>query len=167
MIVVKPLLIGGLLALSLAATAAGGGAPGSVSVAGISLRVPSGWYGAVSVRGDCDPERLAVVSSSRASLGVSGRVLPPARGQVVITLLEDRFRQDRPSGDLRRPAHFSVAWDRLVHVKPICGAPDAPAFLRAFREQRRYFVFIVYPGGAVSRSLQAQTLGVLDSFRVK
>ena len=43
---------------------------------------------------------------------------------MLILLLEDRYRQDRPVGDLRRPAHFSIAWNRMVRLKPICGNPN-------------------------------------------
>jgi hypothetical protein len=63
---------------------------------------------------------------------------------VLIVLLEDHLRQDRPGGNLRRPAHFSVTWNRLVGVKAACGLPEAPAFMRYFKTHGRYLGFIVY-----------------------
>jgi hypothetical protein len=38
----------------------------------------------------------------------NGRVAPPRPDQVIVLLLEDRWAQDRPVGDLRRPRHFTV-----------------------------------------------------------
>lgn len=160
-------LLAAVFGLSLAAGSSAGIPPRSISVAGVSLRLSAGWHAAVALRPDCDPERLIVASSGPLRSGANGSVVLPGRGQVAILLLEDRYRRDRPSGELRRPAHFSIAWSRLVHVKPLCGSPDTPAFMRAFLIRRRYFVFIVYPGTHVSPQTRAETLAVLDSVRVK
>jgi len=86
---------------------------------------------------------------------------------VLILVLEDRYRQDRPVGDLRRPARFSVTWSRLARLKQFCGNPDAPAFMRYFRARGRYIGFIVYPGRHVSSRTRADTLDVMDSIRVE
>jgi len=160
-------LLAVVLCFSVTAGSSAGELPRSISVAGASLRLPVGWQAVAALTPDCDPERLIVASSGPLLSGSSGSVVPPRRGQVTVLLLEDRYRQDRPSGDLRRPARFSIAWSRLVQVKPLCGSPDRPAFMRAFRVHGRYFVFIVYPGTQISPQTRAETLSVLDSVRVK
>ena len=67
---------------------------------------------------------------------------------------------------MRRPAHFSITWNKLVHVKPICGNPDTPAFMRYFKTHSRYIGFIVYPGAQIRSSIRSKTLAVMDSLRV-
>lgn len=138
----------------------------TISTAGASLRVPAEWDAAVARTPTCDPERLIVVSSAPLRIGVGGRITPPGNGQVVILLLEDLYRQDRPVGDLRRPPHFSITWNRLVGLKAICGNPNAPAFMRYFKTHGRYLGFIVYPGPQVGAQTRSKTLAVLDSLRV-
>lgn len=85
---------------------------------------------------------------------------------MLVLLLEDRYRQDRPTGDLVRPAHFSVTWNRLVTIKPACGLPNAPGFMRYFKTHGRYLGFIVYPGAQINRQTRRQTLAAMDSLRV-
>ena len=162
----RRLLVIGLLAFGATPVALAAQPSQTISTAGATLRVPTGWHGAVARTPACDPERLIVVSSEPLRIGSGGQLAPPLRGQVVILLLEDRYRQDRPSGDLRRPTHFSISWNRLVHVKPICGAPDTPAFMRYFKTHGRYIGFIVYPGARIGPQTRAKALAVMDSLRV-
>ncbi|HEY8028794.1 MAG TPA: hypothetical protein VIE38_04705, partial [Gaiellaceae bacterium] len=109
-----------------------------VSTVGVTLSIPAGWHAAVATTPTCDPERLVVASSAPIHTNRTGRLASPPTGQVLILLLEDRYRQDRPVGDLHRPTHFVVAWSRLVHIKPICGLPDSPAYMRYFKTRARY-----------------------------
>ena len=81
-------------------------------------------------------------------------------------MLEDRYIQDRPVGDLPRATHFSVTWNRLVRLKAVCGLPNAPAYMRYFKTHGRYLGFIVYPGERVDETTRAKTLAVMDSLRV-
>lgn len=108
------------------------------------------------------------MSSAPLRLGLGGTIGAPGRGQVVVLLLEDRLRVDRPVGDLRRPARFSVTWQRLTPLTParFCGDPGVPAYFRYFRIRGRYLGFIVYPGRQIGQHVRANTLAVMDSLRV-
>ena len=139
-------------------------APPAVSASGVRLKIPAGWHATVSKTPSCDPERLIVSSSAPLHVTASGRVAAPEPTDVVVVLLEDRHV--RPLGDLRRPAHFSVRWNRLVRVRGDCGLPNAPAFIRYFKTQGRYLGFIVYPGAHVGKATRAKTLALMDSLRV-
>jgi hypothetical protein len=165
---VRYLLVVGLLALGSASAAVATRTPATISTAGVTLRVPTGWHAAIAKTPNCDPERLIVVSSARLKISAGGQVAAPGTGQVVILLLEDRYVQDRPTGDLRRPVHFTIAWDRLVKLEPggYCGSPHAPASMQYFKTNGRYLGFIVYPGAAMGSSTRAKTLAVMDSLRV-
>jgi hypothetical protein len=163
---VRHLLVIGLLTFGATAVALAAQPSRTISTAGAMLRVPAGWHAAVARTPACDPERLIVISSAPLRIGSDGQLASPVRGQVVILLLEDRYRQDRPSGDLRRPTHFSIPWSRLVHAKPICGDPDTPAFMRYFMTHGRYLGFIVYPGARIGPQTRAEALAVMDSLRV-
>jgi hypothetical protein len=86
---------------------------------------------------------------------------------VLVVLLEDRYRQDRPVGDLRRTQHFAVTWARLSRVKPSCGLPGSPGYMRYVKTHGRYLGFIVYPGSAVDAKTREATVTLLDSLEVK
>jgi hypothetical protein len=156
-------IVGASLIFAIAASAAGGSV---VAVVGTSLQIPTGWYATVSMTPACDPERLIVVSSAPLRITANGAVRPPARGEVTILLLEDRYRQDRPLGNLQRPAHFSITWNRLVRFKPICGNPNTPAFGRYIKTHSRYLGFIVYPGSQIDANTRSKTLAVMNSLRI-
>jgi len=162
----RRLLVIGLLACSVAPVAQATQPPETISTAGAALRVPAGWHAALAKTPACDPERLLVVSSAPLRIGPGGQLATPRKGQVLILLLEDRYRQDRPLGDLRRPGHFTINWHRLVRLKPICGDPNAPAFLRYFKTHGRSIGFIVYPGARIDPQTRAKTLAVMNSLRV-
>ncbi len=161
------LLVIGLLAFA-APVAAATRPSRTISTAGTTLRVPTGWHAALARTPSCDPERLIAVSSAPLRISESGRIAAPHRGQVVILLLEDRYAQDRPAGDLRRPDHFAIAWNRLVRLEPsaFCGSPNAPASMHYFRSRGRYLGFIVYPGATIGSRTRATTLAVMDSLRL-
>ena len=162
------LLLPALLALVIATAAPGATNGRDVSTAGLTLRVPDGWYAAILKTPSCDPERLIVVSSAPLSPSSGGHVAPPSVGQVVMLLLEDRYAQDRPVGNLKRPARFKVRWNNLVRLEPAgyCGSPNAPASMRYFKTHGRYLRFIIYPGPKLSAATRARTLAVMDSLRV-
>jgi hypothetical protein len=84
-----------------------------------------------------------------------------------VFVLEDRLREDRPVGDLRRPAHFTVDWNHLRRLEPCCQSPTAPAYLRYVKQEGRYVGFVVYPVGRISAATRAQTSRLLDSLRVR
>ena len=161
----KFIAVPGVLALWLTSAALAAGHTKTVSNAGTSLRVPAGWHAAIA-RSSCDPERLIVVASGRSRMRPSGRLLPPRDGQVLIVLLEVHLRQDRPDGNLRRPAHFAVTWNRLLRLEPCCGILEAPAFMRYFKTRGRNLGFIVYPTGRIRPEIRSQTLAIMDSLRV-
>jgi hypothetical protein len=138
-----------------------------VRTSGVSLRVPGGWHTTLAKAPWCDPERLVTASSGQLRISRSGTLAPPRAHQVLVLLLEDHLRRDRPSGNLRRPVHFSVSWNRLVHLKGGCGLPNAAAYMRYFKAHGRYLGFIIYPGPAVAARTKAETLSVLDSLRVR
>lgn len=84
-------------------------------------------------------------------------------------LLEDRYVQDRPFGNLRRPAHFTIAWNSLIRLEGSggpCGNPSAPASMHYFKTHGRYLGFIVYPGEKIGSRARAKTLAAMDSLRV-
>lgn len=116
----------------------------------------------------CDPQRLLIASPAPIRFRSGGHLAAPARGQVLVLVMEDRSVQDRPAGDLRRPSRFTVAWNELRRLDggSACGLPDAPAYLRYFRTHGRYIGFIVFPGRHVSGTMRAKTLAVMDSIRV-
>jgi hypothetical protein len=165
---VRDAIVIGLLVMSSAAVARAMPAQRTITTAGASLLVPSGWHAIVSKTPNCDPERLIVVSSAPLRRDSDGSLAGPRKGQVVILLLEDRLAVDRPSGDLRRPRHFSVSWSRLTHTEParFCGNPSVRAYLRYFRVRSRYLGFMVYPGTQTGRQVRETTLAVMDSLRV-
>jgi hypothetical protein len=140
--------------------------PRTISTSGVRLVVPVGWHVAISTTPSCDPERLVVISSAPVRFHPGGRLKAPGGGDVLVLLLEDRYIQDRPVGDLRRPTHFSVTWNRLVRLKAVCGLPNAPAYMRYFKTHGRYLGFIVYPGERVGETTRVKTLAVMDSLRV-
>ena len=120
-----------------------------VSSHGLSVRVPAGWHGAAAAD-DCDPtERLRLSSP---------------RGRVVVLVLEDHV--NKPVGDLRRPARFHVAWDRLTRLEGCCRTPSGPGYLRWFKERGRLLGFLVHPRGSPPALVRAQTDALLDSLRV-
>ncbi|MGH3009872.1 MAG: hypothetical protein ACRDLM_10785 [Gaiellaceae bacterium] len=138
----------------------------TISTAGVSLQIPAGWHAHVASMPACDPARLIVASSTLTRIGPNGRLPSPHAGTVLVLLLEDRYRQDRPIGDLHRPQHFSVTWDRLAHIEPCCGLPASPAHMRYFKTHGRYLGFIVYPGKAASVATRTATLSLMDSLHV-
>jgi hypothetical protein len=164
----RDVLAVGLLVFGTGSAALAVPTPRRISASGASLLVPAGWHALVSTTPNCDPERLIVASSAPLRSTPGGTIAAPGRGQVVVLLLEDRLRVDRPSGDLRRPAHFSVAWSRLTPTKParFCGNPDARASLHFFRSHGRFLGFIVYPGTQIGPQARANTLALMDSLRV-
>jgi hypothetical protein len=163
---VRRLFVIGLLALCAAPVVLAAQRTQTISTAGTTLHVPAGWHAAVARTPACDPERLIAVSSAPLRISSGGQLAPPRKGQVLILLLEDRYRQDRPYGDLRRPAYFSITWNRLVHMKPVCGNPDTPAFMRYFKTHSRYIGFIVYPGAHIAANTRSKTLAVMNSLHV-
>jgi hypothetical protein len=155
------------IALLTAGAAAGAIREGRmVSTARVSLQLPAGWQGRISKTPACDPERLIVASSGPIHIGRNGQLSPPPAGSVVVVLLEDRYRQDRPVGDLRRPQHFSVTWKHLVHIKPSCGLPASPGYMRYVKTHGRYLGFIVYPGPGMPAATRTATVTLMDSLRI-
>lgn len=151
---------------SVADAADAGSKERTVSTAGVSLQIHAGWQAKVSRTRSCDPERLIVSSSTSMRIPASGQLPSPRAGAVLVVLLEDRYRQDRPVGNLHRPQHFSVTWEHLTHIKPSCGLPDSPAYMRFIKTHGRYLGFIVYPGTAVDANTREATLTLMDSLRV-
>jgi hypothetical protein len=138
------------------------------SPSGVHVAIPIGWHAAITKTPQCDPERLIVASSGRLRISATGRVASPRPGEVVVLLLEDRQVQDRPSGDLRRPRHFSVDWSSLRTLAPdgFCGNPRGSAAMHYFKTHGRYLGFIIYPGSRVGALARAKTLVLMDSLRV-
>jgi hypothetical protein len=141
----------------------------AVLVAGVSVRVPAGWYAAAAPTPTCDPMRLIAASSAplRRYEAHRGFALPRHSGEVLVFVLEVRVREDRPVGDLRRPAHFTVDWDNLRSLEPCCESPTAPAYLRYVKQAGRYVGFVVYPVGRTSASTRRATLELLDSLTIR
>jgi hypothetical protein len=153
----------------LAPRAVAAGTPGNgrtVSTAGVSLQLPAGWQARISRTPTCDPERLIVASSAPTQVGPNGRLPSPRGGAVLVVLLEDRYRQDRPAGDLHRPQRFSVSWNHLVHIKPSCGLPASPAYMHYVKTHGRYLGFIVYPASAVDAKTREATIALMSSLRI-
>ena len=148
----------------LVAAAPAGSAARTVTYAGVSLSVPAGWYATAAPTQNCDPERLIAVSTSPLRRGFA---LPRGSGAVLVFVLEDRLRADRPVGDLRRPVHFTVDWNNLRRLEPCCQSPTAPAYLRYVKQGGRYVGFVVYPVGRISATTRAQTLQILDSLGIR
>lgn len=140
--------------------------PTRVATAGVTLAVPVGWDALVSATPSCDPERLIVASPAPLHLSANGQLPLPGATDIIVVLLEDRYIQDRPIGDLRRPSRFTIPWTRLVHVKASCGLPNAPASMRYFKKDGRYLGFIVYPGRRVSTLAKTKALALMDSVRI-
>jgi hypothetical protein len=159
----------GAAACALVAATPAGSAGRTATYAGVSLRVPAGWYAASAPTPTCDPERLLAVSSAplRPYEAHRGFALPRRPGSVLVFVLEDRLREDRPAGDLRRPTHFTVDWGHLRRLEPCCQSPTAPAFLRYVKQSGRYVGFVVYPVGTIDPTTRSETLGLLDSLRVR
>jgi hypothetical protein len=157
-----------LLVLTGSATAASWTTGRIISTTGVTLRVPTGWHAAVSRTPDCDPERLIVASSEPLRISASGGVASPTGRAVIVLLLEDRQVQDRPSGDLRLPRHFAIAWNYLRTLAPdgYCGNPKGAAAMHYFKTHGRYLGYIVYPGSNPGRRVRAETLALMDSLRV-
>lgn len=139
-----------------------------ISDSGVHLTIPAGWDASSSKSTICDPQRLLVASSAPIRFRFGGHLAAPARGQVLVLVMEDRYVQERPAGNLRWPNHFMVAWNQLRHLDggSACGLPNAPAYLRYFKTHGRYIGFIVFPGRRVSSTTRAKTLAVMDSIRV-
>jgi hypothetical protein len=85
---------------------------------------------------------------------------------VLVVLLEDRYSQDRPVGDLHRPQHFSVSCNHLAQIKPSCGLPASPASMHFVKTHGRYLGFIIYPGSAVDAKTREATVTLMDSLHV-
>lgn len=154
-----------LFALSFCSAAGAGQATAhKVSSAELQLTIPAGWQADQNKQLSCDPERLLLVSSSPIRTAHTGGLLPPRRGQVLIMVVEDHV--NLPSGNLHRPSHFTIAWNRLTRLGGGCGSPDTPAAIHFFHTHGRYLGFDVYPGPGLSTKTRAQTLAVMDSLRV-
>lgn len=84
---------------------------------------------------------------------------------MLIAVVEDHV--NLPSGNLHRPARFSVDWNHPSRLDGShCGGPDAPALMHWFRTDGRYLGLTVFPGSRVPAAVRAQTIAVMDSLRV-
>jgi hypothetical protein len=136
-----------------------------VASAGLQLTIPAAWHADRNMLLSCDPERLLLVSSSPIRTARTGGLLPPGKGQVLIGLVEDHV--NLPAGNLHRPSHFTVAWNRLIQLDGGgCGSPRTPVAAHFFHTHGRYLGFDVYPGPGVSTQTRRQTLAVMDSLQV-
>jgi hypothetical protein len=164
----KAALFGGVVAICLVAATGLASSGREVVTSGVQLAIPVGWHAAIAKTPQCDPERLIAASSGRLRISATGRVASPRPGEVVVLLLEDRQVQDRPSGDLRRPNHFSVDWSSLRTLEPdgFCGNPRGSAAMHYFKTHGRYLGFIIYPSSRVGAFARAKTLALMDSLRV-
>ena len=131
---------------------------------GVTVDVPAGWHVTRAAPGYCDPERLLVVSSAAIRSAKNGNIAAPARGQVIVAVLEDHAY--KPAGDLRRPRHFAIDWQSTREIAPCCGTPDGPASMHWFKEGGRYIGFIVYIGRGVTASHRAATERMVDGLRL-
>jgi hypothetical protein len=162
----RHLLLVGLLALTLC-PAAGAGRTGTQKVesAGVQVTIPASWRADTNKALSCDPQRLMLLSSQPIRTARTGGLLAPTRSQVLIAVVEDHMNP--PSGNLHRPARFSVDWNHPVRLKgSSCGSPDAPALMHWFRTDGRYLGLTVYPGSHISAATRAQTIAVMDSLKV-
>ncbi|HEX4519674.1 MAG TPA: hypothetical protein VH063_08860 [Gaiellaceae bacterium] len=158
-----------VLALTFTSTATGKEQPRTISAAGATLRIPSGWHAVVARTSDCDPQRLVVVSSAPLHVSSAGRFAAAPEGQVVVVLMQSRDGQDRLGSNHPQPTHFSIDWNRLVRLLPshFCGNPGGRASQHIFKARGRYIGFLVYPTGQVGPPVRAGTLAVMDSLRVR
>jgi hypothetical protein len=161
----RQLLLLGFLALALC-PAAGAGRTGmqKVESAGVQVTIPAGWRADTNKALSCDPQRLMLLSSQPISTAHTGGLLAPTRSQVLIAVVEDQV--NLPSGDLHRPARFSVDWNHPVRLKGSCGSPDAPASMHWFHTDGRYLGLTVYAGSHIPAATRAHTIAVMDSLRV-
>lgn len=156
--------------LALAFSSAALATPGRmIATSGTRLTLPVGWHASTSKDTACDPERLLAVSSAPIRFRSAGHLAAPARGQVLVLLMEDRYVRDQPVRDLRRPKRFFVTWNHLRHLDggTGCGLPAVPAYWRYFKTHSRYLGFIVIPGARTSHTTRAKTLAAMDSLRVR
>jgi hypothetical protein len=152
-----------VVALLVALALALGSTP--VHTHGVTVDVPAGWrVTRATPPGYCDPERLLVVSSASIRHAKNGNIAAPARGQVIVAVLEDHAY--KPAGDLRRPRHFAIDWQSTREIAPCCGTPDGPASMHWFREAGRYIGFIVYIGRDVPAARRMATEHMVDSLRL-
>jgi len=128
---------------------------------GVTLDMPVGWHVAHDAHGYCDPQRLLVVSSGPIRHAKNGNIAAPARGDVIVAVLEDHAF--KPAGDLRRPSHFAIRWNSTREIAPCCGTPDGPASMHWFKQDGRYIGFIVYIGRGVPAARRAATEHMVDS----
>jgi hypothetical protein len=131
---------------------------------GVTVDVPVDWQIAHDAHGYCDPEKLLLVSSAPIRHAKNGNIAAPARGQVIVAVLEDHAF--KPGGDLRRPGHFAIDWQSTREIAPCCGTPDGPASMHWFRQGGRYLGFIVYIGRSVPAARRAATEHMVDSIRL-
>jgi hypothetical protein len=161
----RQLLLFGFLTLALC-PAAGAGRAGmqNVESAGVQATIPVSWRADTNKALSCDPQRLMLLSSQPIRTAHTGGLLAPTRSQVVIAVVEDHV--NLPSGNLQRPARFSIDWNHPVRLKGSCGSPDAPASMHWFRTNGRYLGLTVYAGSHISAATRAQTIAIMDSLRV-
>jgi hypothetical protein len=133
---------------------------------GVTVDVPKGWHVTrAAPAGYCDPERLLVVSSAPIRHARNGNIAAPARGQVIVAVLEDHAY--KPAGNLRRPRHFAIDWQSTREIAPCCGTPDGPASMHWFEQEARYIGFIVYIGRGVPAGRRAATEQMVDTLQVR
>jgi hypothetical protein len=165
---VRLIIATSLLALAVSPAALSAARDRVISDSGVRLTIPAEWDASSSKSTICDPQRLLVASSAPIRFRSGGHLAAPARGQVLVLVMEDRYLQDRPADNLRRPSHIRVAWNQLRHLDggSACGLPDGPAYLRYFKTYGRDIGFIVFSDRRVSSTTRAKTLAVMDSIRV-
>jgi hypothetical protein len=117
--------------------------PGIVIAAALSLAVPSGWHVARDTS-DCDPVEHLEISSAPIRHTKVGELAGPARGQVLVLVMEDHV--NKPVGPLRRPVHFRVPWGHLQRLEGCCGTPSSPGALLWFRQRAAISVSSSTPG---------------------
>jgi len=138
--------------------------PGIVIAAALSLAVPSGWHVARDPS-DCDPVEHLEISSAPIRHTKGGELAGPARGQVLVLVMEDHV--NKPVGPLRRPVHFRVPWGNMHRLEGCCGTPSSRGSLLWFRQRGRYLGFIVYAGPGTTTATRQATERMLDSLRVR
>jgi hypothetical protein len=163
----RQLLLLGVLVLSVCPSAGAEQASvRRVESAGVQVTIPAGWHADTNKALSCDPQRLMLLSSGRLRTARTGGLLAPPRSQVLIAVVEDHV--NLPSGNLHRPARFSIDWNHPVRLDggSGCTGPDAPAVMHWFRTRGRYLGLTVYPGTDVAAATRTQTIAVMDSLRV-
>jgi hypothetical protein len=161
----RQLLPFGLLGLILALAGGAGATAGQkVASAGVELTIPAGWRADTNKLLGCDPQRLLLLSSRPIRTARTGGLLRPSSGQVLIEVVEDHM--NLPTGDLHRPARFSVDWNRTTQLEGGCGSPHSSASMHWFHADGRYLGLTVYPGSNVPPATRTQTTAVMDSLRV-